>query len=835
MNKQEELDALLEDITEAELADMMNKKGIHRKLFNQPALISVSSVNAVNQGQETGSFFNEFTVNLQRPALDVESIQLLQTNIPQCNANIPDTACVFWYYRLSLYKGSIPTVDNLYYTRLLPSFYKPEFINSSSTYGFNETFASYKNLATQLALSTTNDLAVNNYNIYSAQNDLNIRIPFIPNDISLTYNSGINKFQMIGNNNTVAYVAWDAGTTYGLGDIVYYTPATYSPSLLYVQNSVVVYGGQTWVVIVASVLNDAPNYTSGNWGWYSNNSLPLAFQSLIVGNRGNAPIIVPALSIPAWKQINIDVIMPYSSSTAYSSGQYVSYLGSIYQVPLDDDGASEVLYNVVPTTWTHIDPTKVVWYNYLSTGYNDPNVALLQGDYFNIKWNQNTLYEVGQTIEYTPTGSLWNAAVSYPQCSYVYYGNTTYLALAPSTNINPSSSVALWNSSSIYPAGSTVKVGSSLYQSTLITFNLNPTVTIPTWNLGTYPQYSIVRYSGTSYQANRITNLNPTATNSGWTVISQTSIVQIWIPLSITSIWLPVSTSYFTAITQNLGSIPIDMGTAWSSSTTYNVGDITNYQGFVYFCRSAGSNHAPVGSTNTYWTLFSLAGWSINPHPIIPTTGLYGITKQFDYIESVYNNGFARIQTITNFPIGAGQPFNPKPARLLNSILGFTWDGSFVSADFSILMKIQLYNGVFYTGTTTFAKTLTRLRPIPLAIVVSGVGLGSSLTASTYTAEGYCNLVYSSIISIYTNIIGSATLDTQRNSNLLAITSMNCGNLGVAFWSNYVDNPLLQVNDDIYSIRIEFRDEFGEPYMLSNNAVATLSFKIKYKKYPDIV
>ena len=64
---------------------------------------------------------------------------------------------------------------------------------------------------------------------------------------------------------------------------------------------------------------------------------------------------------------------------------------------------------------------------------------------------------------------------------------------------------------------------------------------------------------------------------------------------------------------------------------------------------------------------------------------------------------------------------------------------------------------------------------------------------------------------------------------------MNCGNLGVAFWSNYVDNPLLQVNDDIYSIRIEFRDEFGEPYMLSNNAVATLSFKIKYKKYPDIV
>jgi hypothetical protein len=57
---------------------------------------------------------------------------------------------------------------------------------------------------------------------------------------------------------------------------------------------------------------------------------------------------------------------------------------------------------------------------------------------------------------------------------------------------------------------------------------------------------------------------------------------------------------------------------------------------------------------------------------------------------------------------------------------------------------------------------------------------------------------------------------------------MNCGNLGVAFWDNYIENPLTKVNGDLYSISINFTDEYGEPYYLSNNAVATLVFKVSY-------
>jgi hypothetical protein len=59
---------------------------------------------------------------------------------------------------------------------------------------------------------------------------------------------------------------------------------------------------------------------------------------------------------------------------------------------------------------------------------------------------------------------------------------------------------------------------------------------------------------------------------------------------------------------------------------------------------------------------------------------------------------------------------------------------------------------------------------------------------------------------------------------------MNCGNLGISFYAPYLDNPLTKVQNDIYSIFVEFRDEFGDPYYFTNNAVVTITFKMTYKK-----
>jgi len=58
---------------------------------------------------------------------------------------------------------------------------------------------------------------------------------------------------------------------------------------------------------------------------------------------------------------------------------------------------------------------------------------------------------------------------------------------------------------------------------------------------------------------------------------------------------------------------------------------------------------------------------------------------------------------------------------------------------------------------------------------------------------------------------------------------MSCGNLGIAFTNQFLEQPLTKIGGDIFRIYIELRDEFDEPYYLSNNAVCSLTLKIKYK------
>ena len=157
--------------------------------------------------------------------------------------------------------------------------------------------------------------------------------------------------------------------------------------------------------------------------------------------------------------------------------------------------------------------------------------------------------------------------------------------------------------------------------------------------------------------------------------------------------------------------------------------------------------------------------------------------------------------------------------------MGFTWDGTGLVVD-----NINTYydtNGIPYGATVALFYNRLRVVPTyqPLAL---GAELGEGLTQTSYTADGYCNLVYSSIISIYTTIVGTSTVDTQRNANLLAMIPMDCGNLGVAMVGNYIENALTKIQGDIYSIYIELRDENGEPYYLTNNATTTLLIKLTY-------
>ena len=99
-----------------------------------------------------------------------------------------------------------PSYQYLHMIRLLPSTYKTELFDVGSgqntnlpgfgsTYGYNRTFADYKDLAIELAKSCTADPA------YDSSIDDGDSFPlFIPADISITFNQTLNKFIFTGNN-----------------------------------------------------------------------------------------------------------------------------------------------------------------------------------------------------------------------------------------------------------------------------------------------------------------------------------------------------------------------------------------------------------------------------------------------------------------------------------------------------------------------------------------------------------------------------------------------------------------------------------------------------------
>jgi hypothetical protein len=101
----------------------------------------------------------------------------------------------------------IPPLANeyLHMIRLLPSYYKAELFEPNvqqddelppaSRYGYNRTFTDYQDLATELANSCAADPSYDSSDFYG----LNFPI-FEPNDISITYNSALNKFIFTGNN-----------------------------------------------------------------------------------------------------------------------------------------------------------------------------------------------------------------------------------------------------------------------------------------------------------------------------------------------------------------------------------------------------------------------------------------------------------------------------------------------------------------------------------------------------------------------------------------------------------------------------------------------------------
>jgi len=697
---QEQLAEVVKEIEEEKALGRVAAVTVFKGLLNQPQLVSLSSANATADGASYG--YSVFNVNMPRPILEAQTLQLLTANIPLCTQNIPDTACVFWYYRLDLYANTVPNTENLFFVRLLPSYYKPEFFQPTpSIYGQNITFNDYPSVATQLALSCKRDLMVDNLigtadewsgsAVYQAQ--------FVPQDITITYNSTQNKFQMTGLNTAAPLFAYSAADTYSAG-------TTYAAGAFVTYNDAV-------------------------------------YRSLLAGNIGNTP----SFSSTFWSYVTDRLVQDFVAYTPYQTGQYVVSSGVIYQANTNIWSAS---FSTLDGWVTPTQPLGPYNYRYLVAGYADPNVVINQGT--NVvsgnrrQWNQYALFESGDIVQYqgvtyqstkqnkgflpfpipNSTTNAYSASVSYAVGDYVYFDNKYYVNIKASLGISPA--------------------------------------------LG-------------------YTN------NANWKFIE----------------YSPNTSSVF-----------------------WRVGDLMTYVGtigngvFFYKCiKDNNANQASpistggVFSTNPYWipSYWTPLTSSVN----LPVTGLYALSRTFDMADTF--NGFIQYP----FPIAIpAQPFNPAPRRLLNSILGFCWNGLFNPANLNTSLGAS--TGI-PNGTTT-SDTLNRIRPVPYYTSYGSGSLlttGNSTTATVFTADGYANLVYSSIMNIYTTIVSGTTLDTQRNTNLISTATLNAGNLGISFFANFLDTKLRVNNADIYSIGIELRDEMNELYPLTNNGICTFTLGLTYK------
>ena len=107
-----------------------------------------------------------------------------------------------------------------------------------------------------------------------------------------------------------------------------------------------------------------------------------------------------------------------------------------------------------------------------------------------------------------------------------------------------------------------------------------------------------------------------------------------------------------------------------------------------------------------------------------------------------------------------------------------------------------------------------------------------SLTAvasgTAIPADAFPNLVYTNTIRLYSNLAGSAGMTSDGSKNLLAVLPVNAPPLGVLQYESPHFAFLTKLPDTIYSITLEMRDDFNQPFYLPDNNVAAVELQFKY-------
>jgi hypothetical protein len=264
---------------------------------------------------------------------------------------------------------------------------------------------------------------------------------------------------------------------------------------------------------------------------------------------------------------------------------------------------------------------------------------------------------------------------------------------------------------------------------------------------------------------------------------------------------------------------------AWSSATAYEVNDIVSLGGVYYIAKEPNTNSIPTSNplnwalyTSNIWNTYLIAGYDDpNTQQMMEIVNID--SGLFDFNYSVLYG----LNDIVDIP---PQPYFEGSTYTLSRRLGFNWNGVFIWPN--------QVNQFVYTFGDGSALLYNRLRPIPRyeflpeELGVIPIPNNNPYTATTYIADGFCNLVLTSMIYLYANFIGTSTFSSSNNNNIIGIIPINCNTLGISFISEFLDNPMTKVNNTIQDIQLEFRNEHNQPIYFGNNGIITFSFKILY-------
>jgi len=96
--------------------------------------------------------------------------------------------------------------------------------------------------------------------------------------------------------------------------------------------------------------------------------------------------------------------------------------------------------------------------------------------------------------------------------------------------------------------------------------------------------------------------------------------------------------------------------------------------------------------------------------------------------------------------------------------------------------------------------------------------------------DSYPNLVYTSCVYLYTNILNGSSSTSNNRQNLLAVIPVNSAPLGITNYISGMRTKQTTISQTIQNITIEMRDDADQPYLLPDNATVNVEIYFEYDK-----